>query len=38
LKIVERVSIEVDSSEDAAGYLRTKKEKLGHLLDLKRTS
>lgn len=34
LKIVERVSIEVDSSEDAAGYLRTKKEKLGHLLDL----
>ena len=36
LKIVERVSIEVDSTEDAAGYLRTKKEKLGHLLDLKR--
>jgi 3,4-dihydroxy 2-butanone 4-phosphate synthase/GTP cyclohydrolase II len=36
LKIIERVSIEVDSSEDAAGYLRTKKEKLGHLLDLKR--
>jgi 3,4-dihydroxy 2-butanone 4-phosphate synthase/GTP cyclohydrolase II len=36
LKIVERVSIEVDSAEDAAGYLRTKKEKLGHLLDLKR--
>lgn len=36
LKIVERVSIEVDSNEDAAGYLRTKKEKLGHLLDLKR--
>src|SRR5512132_2043949 len=35
LKIVERVSIEVDSTEDAAGYLRTKKEKLGHLLDLK---
>lgn len=35
LKIVERVSIEVDSSEDAANYLRTKKEKLGHLLDLK---
>jgi 3,4-dihydroxy 2-butanone 4-phosphate synthase/GTP cyclohydrolase II len=37
LKIVERVSIEVDSAENAAGYLRTKKEKLGHLLDLKRT-
>jgi 3,4-dihydroxy 2-butanone 4-phosphate synthase/GTP cyclohydrolase II len=36
LKIVERVSIEVDSSDDAAGYLRTKKEKLGHLLELKR--
>lgn len=36
LKIVERVSIEVDSTEDAASYLRTKKEKLGHLLDLKR--
>jgi len=36
LKIVERISIEVDSTEDAAGYLRTKKEKLGHLLDLKR--
>jgi 3,4-dihydroxy 2-butanone 4-phosphate synthase/GTP cyclohydrolase II len=38
LKIVERVSIEVDATEDAAGYLRTKKEKLGHLLDLKRRS
>lgn len=37
LKIVERVSIEVDATEDAAGYLRTKKEKLGHLLTLKRT-
>jgi len=36
LKIVERVSIEVESTENAAGYLRTKKEKLGHLLDLKR--
>jgi 3,4-dihydroxy 2-butanone 4-phosphate synthase/GTP cyclohydrolase II len=34
LKIVERVSIEVDSDENAAAYLRTKKEKLGHLLDL----
>lgn len=33
LKIVERVSIEVESTETAAGYLRTKKEKLGHLLD-----
>jgi 3,4-dihydroxy 2-butanone 4-phosphate synthase/GTP cyclohydrolase II len=36
LQIVERVSIEVDATEDAAGYLRTKKEKLGHLLTLKR--
>lgn len=34
LKIVERVSIEVEPRERAAGYLRTKKEKLGHLLKL----
>ena len=34
LRIVERISIEVESTENAAGYLRTKKEKLGHLLDL----
>ena len=37
LQIVERVSIEVDAPEDAENYLRTKKEKLGHLLDLKRS-
>src|SRR5215218_11399378 len=37
LTIVERVSIEVDSTEHAADYLRTKKEKLGHLLELKRS-
>src|SRR6185503_5242766 len=37
LKIVERISIEVDATEDAADYLRTKKEKLGHLLTLKHT-
>lgn len=36
LKIVERISIEVAPTERAAGYLRTKKEKLGHLLELKR--
>jgi GTP cyclohydrolase II len=36
LRIVERVSIEVDPSENAERYLRTKKEKLGHLLELKR--
>lgn len=34
LRIVERVSIEVDATEDAVSYLRTKKEKMGHLLDL----
>lgn len=34
LQIIERVSIEVESSEPAAKYLQTKKEKLGHLLDL----
>jgi 3,4-dihydroxy 2-butanone 4-phosphate synthase/GTP cyclohydrolase II len=33
LKIVERVSIQVDSQESAERYLRTKKEKMGHLLD-----
>src|SRR5678816_4849903 len=36
LKIVERVSIEVDADEDAAEYLRTKKEKMGHLLELRK--
>src|SRR5258706_5266774 len=35
LEIVERVSIEVESSATAAKYLRTKKEKMGHLLELK---
>ncbi len=33
LKIVERISIQVEATDHAAGYLRTKKEKLGHLLD-----
>jgi 3,4-dihydroxy 2-butanone 4-phosphate synthase/GTP cyclohydrolase II len=33
LKIIERVAIEVESSENAARYLRTKREKLGHLLE-----
>ena len=32
LRIVERISIQVEPTENAAGYLRTKKEKLGHLL------
>src|SRR6267154_1392176 len=34
LEIVERVSIEVESSAPAEKYLRTKKEKMGHLLEL----
>ena len=33
LQVVERVPIEVESQEPAAHYMRTKKEKLGHLLD-----
>jgi len=34
LRIVERVSLQIYPSEKAEKYLRTKKEKLGHLLDL----
>jgi GTP cyclohydrolase II len=34
LEIVERVSIEVESAEPAARYLQTKKDKMGHLLEL----
>jgi 3,4-dihydroxy 2-butanone 4-phosphate synthase/GTP cyclohydrolase II len=33
LRIVERVSIQVESSGKSEHYLRTKKDKLGHLLD-----
>jgi 3,4-dihydroxy 2-butanone 4-phosphate synthase/GTP cyclohydrolase II len=33
LRIVERVSIQVEQPEQAGGYLRTKKEKMGHLLE-----
>lgn len=33
LEIVERVSIEVSPPESAEGYMRTKKEKMGHLLE-----
>ena len=33
LKIVERVPIEVESQEPAAHYLKTKKEKMGHLIN-----
>lgn len=32
LQVIERVPIEVESKEPAAHYLKTKKEKLGHLL------
>lgn len=33
LEVVERVTLEVQSNEIAARYLRTKKERLGHLLE-----
>ena len=32
LKVIERVPLEVEAKEPAAHYLKTKKEKLGHLL------
>src|SRR5690348_2856410 len=35
LEIVERVAIEIAAPERATAYLRTKKEKMGHLLELK---
>jgi len=34
LRIVERVSIEVESAAAAQGYLETKKQKMGHLLEM----
>jgi 3,4-dihydroxy 2-butanone 4-phosphate synthase/GTP cyclohydrolase II len=34
LKVVERIPIEVEAKAPAAHYLKTKKEKLGHLIDL----
>jgi len=34
LQVIDRVPIEVEAQEPAAHYLRTKKEKLGHLIDL----
>ena len=33
IEIVERVSIEVEAHEKSLGYMKTKKEKLGHLLN-----
>jgi 3,4-dihydroxy 2-butanone 4-phosphate synthase/GTP cyclohydrolase II len=33
LRIVERVPIEVPATKESANYLKTKKEKLGHLLE-----
>ena len=33
LRIIERVSIQVEEPEQAGAYLRTKKEKLGHLME-----
>ena len=33
LRVVERVALEVESAEPAARYMRTKKQKLGHLLE-----
>ena len=33
LRVVERVGLEIDPPDNAVKYLRTKKEKLGHLLD-----
>ncbi len=35
LNVIERVPIEVESEEPAAHYLQVKKEKMGHLIDLK---
>jgi len=33
VEVVERVSIEVEPHQTAIGYLKTKREKLGHLLE-----
>ena len=34
LQIFERIPIEVETEQPAAHYLRVKKEKMGHLIDL----
>ena len=33
IEVVERIPCEVPSSDRTAGYLRTKKDKLGHILE-----
>ena len=37
LQIVERIPIEIDAEQPAAHYLKTKKEKMGHLIDISNT-
>jgi 3,4-dihydroxy 2-butanone 4-phosphate synthase/GTP cyclohydrolase II len=34
LEVVERIALEVKPADDAMRYLRTKKERMGHLLNL----
>jgi 3,4-dihydroxy 2-butanone 4-phosphate synthase/GTP cyclohydrolase II len=34
LRVIERVSIEVEAADPAMHYLRTKKQKMGHLLEI----
>jgi GTP cyclohydrolase II len=33
IAVIERVSAEVEPQESFAGYVRTKQEKMGHILD-----
>jgi GTP cyclohydrolase II len=34
LRVVERVAIEVEAADPAMHYMRTKKAKMGHLLEI----
>ena len=34
LEVVERVALEVEAAEPAMRYLRTKKERMGHLINV----
>ncbi len=36
LQVVERIALEIDAGEESADYLNTKREKLGHLLHIRR--